>query len=544
MFALFLGAYPKDSAKKIVGLTRTIEAESPGSLRGIKLLSGLNLGHAEAQLHNLVRDWGLTLDIKISFVRKSLVIIPVLRVTSCFEFLFCKKPEALLGGFSASDESLGQHLASFWRSYKEQDGNHDVYHRHGAHLHACIPFFLYADEGRGHRKSPVQIWAMESCFGLLSRRDNRTGVQHSARSFLDTQTHTEKGHSFNSHFLIAVMGHTMYKNKAGKEVWHRVVEEISMGCIEVFEDGVVEPITRKRFYGVCLGMKGDSPALAKIGRLTRTFQNLGNPAGMCPYCLGGTPDHPWEDVSPSAAWRRTLFNLEPWRHDALSSLRAVCCDQMRAANFYKGDPFHIWKYGIGRHFVGSCLVTLAQWGFWPGREQGFDDLMHRAYADFKWSCKHEMRATPHLKSFTRQLLHFANNAAFPWFGCKGGDTMLLARWLLRVLRHGVKLEDSDERPNVTLKSVASDEQKLIFDAMHDGCRASLLFFRLIHEDPLWRNRQDCQKIVDCVNEFSGSMFVFGTLQQWPGSAAGAAALKLKSDSMSILEKFGQTFRKT
>ena len=170
--------------------------------------------------------------------------------------------------------------------------------------------------------------------------------------------------------------------------------------------------------------------------------------------------------------------------------------------------------------------------------------MNRAYADFKWSCKHEMRATPHLKSFTRQLLHFANNAAFPWFGCKGGDTMLLARWLLRVLRHGVKLEDSDERPNVTLKSVASDEQKLIFDAMHDGCRASLLFFRLIHEDPLWRNRQDCQKIVDCVNEFSGSMFVFGTLQQWPGSAAGAAALKLKSDSMSILEKFGQTFRKT
>ena len=125
---------------------------------------------------------------------------------------------------------------------------------------------------------------------------------------------------------------------------------------------------------------------------------------------------------------------------------------MRAANFYKGDPFHIWKYGIGRHFVGSCLVTLAQWGFWPGREQGFDDLMHRAYADFKWSCKHEMRATPHLKSFTRQ------HAAFPWFGCKGGDTMLLARWLLRVLRHGVKL-------------------------------------------------------------------VFGTLQQWPGSAAGAAALK-------------------
>ena len=179
---------------------------------------------------------------------------------------------------------------------------------------------------------------------------------------------------------------------------------------------------------------------------------------MCPYCLGGTPDHPWEDVSPNAAWRRTLFKLEPWRHDALSSLRAVCCDQMRAANFYKGDPFHIWKYGIGRHFVGSCLVTLAQWGFWPGREQGFDDLMHRAYADFKWSCKHEMRATPHLKSFTRQLLHFANNAAFPWFGCKGGDTMLLARWLLRVLRHGVKL-------------------------------------------------------------------VFGTLQQWPGSAAGAAALK-------------------
>ena len=108
--------------------------------------------------------------------------------------------------------------------------------------------------------------------------------------------------------------------------------------------------------------------------------------------------------------------------------------------------------------------------------------MNRAYADFKWSCKHEMRATPHLKSFTRQLLHFAINAAFPWFGCKGGGTMLLARWLLRVLRHGVKLEDSDERPNVTLKSVASDERKVIVDAMHMAagllCSSSGLFMRI------------------------------------------------------------------
>eukprot|EP00913_Durusdinium_trenchii_P026142 g24524.t1 len=50
----------EDPAKKIISLARTMEDESPGSLRGIKFLGELDLGHAEARLHQLIYDWKLT----------------------------------------------------------------------------------------------------------------------------------------------------------------------------------------------------------------------------------------------------------------------------------------------------------------------------------------------------------------------------------------------------------------------------------------------------------------------------------------------------
>ena len=481
-------------------LAKCIEEENPGCLKGIKILSGLNEGHAEAQLHGLVREWGLTLDVKISYVKRGLLTIPLIRVSSWFEYLLAKKPEVLLGGRTVFDDSLKAFLASFWAAYKEEDPGHDVFRFHQTTLDHCIPFYLYADEGRGHRKSPVQIWAMEAVFGTSST--NQTKKCNSVITHLDSQVHTGKGNSYNSHFLLGVMGHTMYKNKTGKALWHSMVTEMSQDCLQVFEDGVVEPVTRQKFFGVCLGVKGDSPALAKIGKLNRTFQNLSSTRelGMCPYCLAGTPNTPWEDVGKSAAWKQTMWKLEPWNANDMSSLRAVSCNQSKAANLYKADPFHVFKYGIGRHFAGSCIVTLAQWNVWPGTLFGFDELMHRAYADFKWCCDNELeRATPHIKAFTRQLLHYPNEAAFPWIGCKGGDTMLLLRWLLRVLRHGPVVGDA--RPQVSLKTGAQEEKKIIFDAMHDCCRTGLLFFRIIHESFLWRNREDCQKLVDCIDGF-------------------------------------------
>ncbi|CAK9057975.1 unnamed protein product [Durusdinium trenchii] len=338
----------RDPAKKIISLARTMEDESPGSLRGIKFLGELDLGHAEARLHQLIYDWKLTVPVHISQIKRGLVTVPMIRCTTWFDYILNNKSEVLCAGCDTPESAVVQsHLSSFWGAYKLEDPNHDVYRVHGGHLHRCVPFYLYSDEGRGYRKSPVQVFAMESVFGIPNAKDYERVTSTGDLYYLDSQVQPSRGHSFNSRFLCCVMPHQMYKGKVGKGLWCDMVSEIASDCCKLFHDGVAVHLKSgngvQQFYGICLGHKGDFPALIKAGHLQRSFQNLGVNKGMCPYCDAGQANVPWEDVSPEAAWVSTMWRTEPWSNDNVSPFRMVPCDQSRAANFYKSDPFHIFK---------------------------------------------------------------------------------------------------------------------------------------------------------------------------------------------------------
>ena len=507
----------KDPAKKIISLARTMEDESPGSLRGIKFLGELDLGHAEARLHQLIYDWKLTVPVHISQIKRGLVTVPMIRCTTWFDYILNNKSEVLCAGCDTPESAVVQsHLSSFWGAYKLEDPNHDVYRVHGGHLHRCVPFYLYSDEGRGYRKSPVQVFAMESVFGIPNAKDYERVTSTGDLYYLDSQVQPSRGHSFNSRFLCCVMPHQMYKGKVGKGLWCDMVSEIASDCCKLFHDGVAVHLKSgngvQQFYGICLGHKGDFPALIKAGHLQRSFQNLGVNKGMCPYCDAGQANVPWEDVSPEAAWVSTMWRTEPWSNDNVSPFRMVPCDQSRAANFYKSDPFHIFKYGIGRHFCASCIVVLCQWGYFPGSTQNIVDLLSNAHTDFRWACKNEIaHGSPHMKGFTKELFHFPRNASFPWGGWKGSDTLLLLRWLLRVLRHGVKVEGQPARPNISLTQSALDASHVpVFEAMHDATRAGLLFFRIIHQPNLWETRDDGYKLVESVELFCSAYAFLAT----------------------------------
>lgn len=102
-------------------LAKTIEKESPGSLRGLSLLSRLNLGHAEARLHQVIKDWGLTLPIDISIVRHGLVYVPMIRLPKWFDYILNYKPEIVLGGFPLDHSLRPQLLTTFWNVYQQED---------------------------------------------------------------------------------------------------------------------------------------------------------------------------------------------------------------------------------------------------------------------------------------------------------------------------------------------------------------------------------------------------------------------------------------
>lgn len=488
-----------------------MEEESPGSLKGIKFLGDLDLGHAEARLRPLVESWNLTVPVRISQLKRGLLIIPMIRCTSWFDYLMNNKSGVLCGGFDdPGSDGLQKNLQSFWSAYRLEDPNHDVYRVHGENLKRCVPLYLYSDEGRGYRKSPVQVFALESMFGIPdpNEKKRKADAMDSAGelSYLDSQLQPSRGHSFNSRFLVAVMPHIMYKGDTGKLLWKDMAKEIADDCCKLFHDGVQvcdQGGRQQQFYGIVLGHKGDFPAHCKIGNLCRSFMNLGNPAGMCPFCLAGTPGMDWEDTSPAAPWVGSMWATEPWMENNAPALRQVPCDQSRAANFYKGDPFHIFKYGIGRHFGASCVVILGQWGYFPGPTTNVKDVLARAHNDFKWSCKHEIaHATPNMKGFTKELFHFPRLDSFPWGGWKGSDSMLVLRWLLRVLRHGVRDVNMDARPMVALTQSALDPSHIpFFEAMHDAAQSGLLVFRILHQPNLWENRQNSEQLVESVDLF-------------------------------------------
>ena len=59
-------------------------------------------------------------------------------------------------------------LTSFWETYRHEHPNHQVFVSRADHLDKCIPYTIFHDEGRGLKKSPVHIVALEAVLGKCS----------------------------------------------------------------------------------------------------------------------------------------------------------------------------------------------------------------------------------------------------------------------------------------------------------------------------------------------------------------------------------------
>ena len=256
----------------------------------------MNLIHAEERLHALIREWGLTIPVQITFCQKVLlcekIVLsqPMVLPSTWIQYMLYHKPQLLLGGFALQHTLTNKFLEAFWRMYRMEHPSHLVFREHGDHLHRCVPYTLFGDEGRGLRKSPIMIMSLEAVFGQTTFRAVQEALKRgdamTDAALLDCMQHTGKGNSLMSRFLVYALPHTLYRGKKRKGFWFTCFDKIAPDCNDVFYKGVL--IGQDTYFPVCLGMKGDSPAQAKAGSLTRTFQHLGHLRGICPACLAGT----------------------------------------------------------------------------------------------------------------------------------------------------------------------------------------------------------------------------------------------------------------
>ena len=501
---------------RIVRLAKTIEEERPGILRGINILSALDLSHSEARLHEVIRDWGLTLGVEMIHLRQGLMWIPLLHVPAWMAYMLHHEPRVLLGGFTLDEEDdIRAHLGAFWGAFELEEPSHQVYAVHKHNLQRCIPYYLYLDEGRGYRKSPVMILAFEACFGTSTRKNYKQRIQQTmvaterdrTLACLDSQAHTSKGSSLTSRFLLTALPHSWYrktKHLDRSHVFHNTLEEIAKHCESLFREGIKDR-AGNTWFGILVGLKGDSPALAKAGRLTASFMNLGANRRMCHHCQAGLDPYPWEDMTDSAAWIQTQYTQRPWAHP--SALLQIPFNSVAPERLFKNDPFHVVKYGIGRHFTASSIIvlitTMAVWPAGAGGSNSVEACLERAYQDFRQCCRHILRTCPHCKMFTREILHFTKNSSFPFAGWKGSDTMAVCRWLNYLIRHGAYTE-SNPRPNTPLGNLVSQDHGEILEAIRDGALSLIVFFDILNKNGLWLSRTLALKASDAVDMFAGS----------------------------------------
>ena len=112
---------------------------------------------------------------------------------------------------------------------------------------------------------------------------------------------------------------------------------------------------RLRVFFACLGMKGDWPALTKLGQLERHHLRDGaKQVGICHLCKAGMPNYPWHHSSFVELQRMHQDTPIPWTQP--SSLLEVPQDWTRPETFYRIDVFHTFHKGIAGDLCANAIV--------------------------------------------------------------------------------------------------------------------------------------------------------------------------------------------
>lgn len=421
--------------------------------------------------------------------------IPYVPPKELLQFLMTNQPDVLVGGYDSPSERA-QHIAAFWEGFRLHHGDHLVFQEHDEFsLPYVLPLLWHGDEGRGKRRGQTVLVSLEVPIGIetikASRKRARAKcgcdppmslkqkygparrlVPQRVRKKLDMQKTNMKHHSFLQHFPIFIIPSSINKKT---DVLFGLLDVFARELKSLFYEGF-ESNGRVFCAAVC-GGKGDLKWVAKIAKLTRSFEHQGRTQDIpcCHECLAGTSNAamPWEDVaSETPSWATSRWLQRPWAVQPPMSL--VPFSTLAEERQYKRDPFHLTKVGIYRDLTGSATCYLARTNLFG--DGSFDDKLDRCYASFRLWC-HATGHTPALRSFSRAFMNYARFSLYPWSNSQGSDTTLLLKWL--VIQCSAFLNDSANN--------GCDVYCL--DLIKRTCKAALNIFGIQNSHGLWLHRE-------------------------------------------------------
>lgn len=341
--------------------------KSAALAKGVPSIDWDFLDKLEARrLHNaLVKKFGLSLNIPtMDFVHSEgpwSVTIPYLKPSDIFTTLISKQPWMLLGG--GSGVAAKEVLRTFWNCYEAEHPSHEVF-QFRDRLERTIPVTLHGDGGRTQKKQPLEIFSMQPVLGLNTRNSTvsmncrcETSVRSGNGNPGDpmSQFLNSKHSTYLTHFLIFAYPSKKYKDF--QYLLHALLEAACSDLGALCSEGV-NGFDGERWYPACIGFKLDMEWMAKVGSLTRSYQNVGHVRSIpcCHECDAGSVHVPFEDVNDDALWTTTCFRTTPW--STPPPWRHIPFDNAKPAKFLRRDAFHIFRMGIGRNFIASVVYLL------------------------------------------------------------------------------------------------------------------------------------------------------------------------------------------
>ena len=398
-------------------------------------------GH-ENRFANSFADYGLAAPIPMTFLDVGLKgSHPVLHVWDIVHTLDVQdKLDILLQGNGEAQ------FEAFWKKWQQLQPKHPIYHSelHKRQLGSCVPIQVHCDEGTTLKKKAIMILQIQPMMGKGTRKRKSSSLEPGCNML---------GHSMTNRILWSVMLARVYSGKKLKnQPLKKLIGHLAQQLTEAFYTGIEISKGQRVLFLVPISMKGDWPALVKVGGLTRHFgrQVTGSASsghGICHFCQADRPGFErWHDLS----WGNMdkLHHNCPLPWDVEPDLVAgIGLPQNYKAQWFRIDLFHTLHKGLfadiaanaiafWRSIFMHCFVILVPQADPMGPEHcwkllkcsllakvslfdhevlgelAFDKFCEVCFAELKEFCSATSH-TLHMTGLTRTLLGFPKSSSYP-----------------------------------------------------------------------------------------------------------------------------------
>ncbi|CAE7866948.1 unnamed protein product, partial [Symbiodinium necroappetens] len=362
----------------------------------LKEFASIREQDAEEACHKLFKRYNLTLPFDIETIHAGnegeLKQLPVVKFSTWAKYLLdYEKLEHLIG---VPEQDMEPRLEEFWHRYKVLNPEHQVFvlaENESLQLKRTVPVFAHIDEGRTYKSKALLILSIHGCLGKGTRSYAKRIVRkpHIKR---DPMGMNYVGSTWSTHFTFGTLLRSLINDD--DSCLDKLMAAFGSDMTQRATQGVTSANGQRRLWVQILGIKGDLPALGKIGGFVRNYSRVAK-----------------KQVSrPGALWERTAFEERPWVAEP-PILAEIPCLPDKPEAFFMTDLWHNFHNGLAKFWVANALVIfIFTDGLVPGRS--IEKKLEWLSDDFVSFCK-RAGIMPFLKEFTRDNLSLDSFHSYP-----------------------------------------------------------------------------------------------------------------------------------